>query len=185
MDSQSQELGPRLRLARQRYGLSQRKLAALSGVSNATVSLIERGRFNPTVSTLFKLLSAFPLSIAEFWGLELGEPEQVFFSFDELSRIRHNKVTYWLVGDGSPGGTMTFQYERYEPGMDGREVQMKHDTEIAGFIIDGRLEVTVGEQSRVLKAGDAYRFNGKIPHRFRVVGTQPATSVSCTVPPVF
>lgn len=180
-----EDLGTRLRLARRRYGLSQRKLAKASGVSNATISLIEKGRYNPTVGTIFRLLSALPMSIAEFWDLELGEPEQIFFSFEELTRIKHNRVTYWLVGDGSPGGTMAFQYERYEPGMDGRELQTEAEAEVAGFVIDGALEVTVGEQSRILRAGDAYRFSTKIPHRFRVVGKQPATSVSCTIPPVF
>lgn len=185
VDTQVEDLATRLRLARSRYGLSQRKLAKQSGVSNATISLIEKGRYNPTVGTLFKLVSALPMSIAEFWGLELGEPEQVFFSFEELTRIKHNKVTYWIVGDGSPGGSMTFQYERYEPGMDGREVQTDEEAEVAGYVIEGAIEVTVGEQSRILRAGDAYRFSTKIPHRFRVVGKQPATSVSCTIPPVF
>lgn len=185
LDAQAEDLATRLRLARTRYGLSQRKLAKQSGVSNATISLIEKGRYNPTVGTLFKLVSALPMSIAEFWGLELSEPEQVFFSFDDLTRIKHNKVTYWIVGDGSPGGSMTFQYERYAPGMDGREVQTEEEAEVAGYVIDGALEVTVGEQSRILRAGDAYRFSTKIPHRFRVVGKQPATSVSCTIPPVF
>ncbi len=183
--TQIEDLATRLRLARGRYGLSQRKLAKQSGVSNATISLIEKGRYNPTVGTLFKLVSALPMSITEFWGFELGEPEQVFFSFEELTRIKHNKVTYWIVGDSAPGGTMAFQYERYEPGMDGREVQTEEEAEVAGIVIEGALEVTVGEQSRILRAGDAYRFSTRIPHRFRLVGKQPATSVSCTIPPVF
>ena len=36
-----------------------------------------------------------------------------------------------------------------------------------------------------LAAGDAYRFNGRIPHRLRVRGRGPGITVSCTDPPVF
>ena len=52
---------------------------------------------------------------------------------------------------------------------------------------DGRLCASqpVGDERRVLRNGDAYRFNGRIPHRLRVIGDQPVVSVSCTTPPVF
>ena len=63
----TEDISTRLRAARNQYGLSQRRLARQSGVSNATISLIEKGNLNPTVSTLFKLLSAFPMTITEFW----------------------------------------------------------------------------------------------------------------------
>lgn len=170
---------------RKRYGLSQRQLAKRSGVSNATISMVEKGSLNPTISTLFKLLSAVPISITEFWEDGFEAPARVFYSFDDLTRIQHNKVTSWRVGSGTPGDAMTFMYERYEPGMDGGEIRIDQDHEIVGFIIEGRLELTVGEHRRVLKAGDAYRFNGRIPHRLRVSGSEPVISISCTVPPVF
>jgi transcriptional regulator with XRE-family HTH domain len=63
----TEDISTRLRAARKQHGLSQRRLARQSGVSNATISLIEKGDLNPTVSTLFKILSAFPMSITEFW----------------------------------------------------------------------------------------------------------------------
>ena len=181
----TEDISTRLRAARNQYGLSQRRLARQSGVSNATISLIEKGNLNPTISTLFKILSAFPMTITEFWETDPQIGTRVFYTFEDLIRIRHNKVTYWRVGDGTPDDTMTFQYERYEPGMDGGEIRIDMDHEIAGFIIEGRLELTIGDQRRVLKDGEAYRFNGRIPHRLRVIGDQPVVSISCTIPPVF
>ncbi len=182
---QEPTVATRLRIARQRYGLSQRKLAAMSGVSNATISLIEKDQLNPSVGTLFKIVSAFPMSMTEFWEAEPTRQGRVFYSFADLTEIRHNKVTYWQIGETTPDCAMIFQYERYEPGMDGKEIQTKQDAEMVGFVIEGRLELTVGDQRRVLKSGDGYRFNGKVPHRFKVVGHEPVTAVSCTVPPVF
>ena len=47
-----------LRTARERAGLSQRKLARLAGTSQAAVSCYERGRVSPSVRTLARLLDA-------------------------------------------------------------------------------------------------------------------------------
>ena len=180
-----EDVGERLRLVRQKFAMSQRTLSRQSGVSNATISMIENGNLSPTVSTLFKLLAAFPISITDFWESDHIDVARVFYAAEDLTRIDHNKVTYWRVGAGTPGDLMTFQFERYEPGMDGGEIRIDFDHEIAGFILEGRLELTVGEARRVLKAGEAYRFNGRIPHRLRVIGRQPVVSISCTTPPVF
>ncbi|MDX1401593.1 MAG: helix-turn-helix domain-containing protein [Kiloniellales bacterium] len=179
------EIGERLRTVRLRYGLSQRKLAGLSGVSNASISLIEKGRLNPSIGMLLKILGGFPLSLPEFWEVDVTPRHKHFYRFAELSRIESNKVSYWQVGDSSPKSQMIFQYERYEPGMDGKEVRAKRDCEMAGLIIEGRIEITIGNQSRILGPGDAYRFNGRLPHRIRVVSKAPAVAVSCTVPPAF
>ena len=185
VDPKGDDVGDRLRMVRDQFDMSQRTLARLSGVSNATISLIESGNLNPTVSTLFKLLEAFPISITAFWEGDQPHAPQVFYRASDLTRIDHNKVVYWRVGRGTPGDSLTFQYERYEPGMDGGEILIDKDHEIAGFVLEGLLEVTVGDQRKVLKAGEAYRFNGRTPHRFRVVGKQQVLSISCTTPPVF
>ena len=56
------KIGPRLKALRARHGLSQRKLAALAGVSNATISLIEHGRTDPSMGLLKRILEANRIS---------------------------------------------------------------------------------------------------------------------------
>ena len=59
-----------------RKTLSQRQLARQSGVANATISQIEAGKLNPTVSMLKKVLDGIPISLGEFFG----EPDSNFAS---------------------------------------------------------------------------------------------------------
>lgn len=47
-----------LRIARQRAGLTQRRLAGLAGTSQATLCAYEGGRKQPSVATLARLLAA-------------------------------------------------------------------------------------------------------------------------------
>jgi transcriptional regulator with XRE-family HTH domain len=50
-------------VARQRAGLTQAELAEATGVTDETISRIERGRYEPAVSTLFRLAEALEVSL--------------------------------------------------------------------------------------------------------------------------
>lgn len=52
------EAGELIRQARERHGLSQRRLALRAGTDQAAISRIERGETSPTVETLERLLAA-------------------------------------------------------------------------------------------------------------------------------
>ena len=56
-------LARRVAAARLRAGLTQAELAEASGVTDETISRIERGRYEPAVSTLFRLADALDLSL--------------------------------------------------------------------------------------------------------------------------
>ena len=63
-------LGVRLQLLRVRSGLSQRRLASLSGVSNATISLIEHGKTDPSMGLMKRILESLDVSFAEFFAAD-------------------------------------------------------------------------------------------------------------------
>ena len=71
------EIGQRLKSIRTQLNLSQRQLARQSGVANATISQVEAGKLNPTVSMLKKVLDGIPVSLGEFFGAEFEAPYPV------------------------------------------------------------------------------------------------------------
>jgi transcriptional regulator with XRE-family HTH domain len=71
------DLGLRLRHIRELNGLSQRALARASGVSNATISLIEHNRTNPSLGMLKKILDSVPISVADFFALEMTSDSKI------------------------------------------------------------------------------------------------------------
>ena len=83
-----EDIGIRLKKARMAQGLSQRQLAKSSGVSNAMICLIERGKSNPSLGLLKNVLDVIPISVSEFFSLELEDkPAKVFYEKDELTEI--------------------------------------------------------------------------------------------------
>lgn len=180
-----ENIGPRLKALRASRGLSQRKLAELAGVSNATISLIEHGRTDPSMGMLKRILDSLGVSFAEFFASVGPGAEKYFYSHEELSRIGSGPISYLQVGGDLSGSQLQILYEHYPPGADTGQSMLSHDAEEGGIVLEGRIEITVGEEVRTLSAGDAYRFNSRLPHRFRNTGNEVCVIVSACTPPSF
>jgi len=180
-----QPIGARLRQIRLRQGLSQRQLARQSGVANATISQIEAGKLNPTVSMLKKVLDGVPVRLSEFFSDVPEAPERVFFRADELTEIADGGVSFRQVGANLTNRAIQFIKECYQPGAGTGKHALTHEGEECGLVLRGRLQVTVGEQTAVLRTGDAYYFKSNQPHSFLNPGSEPCELISACTPPSF
>lgn len=189
------DVGARLREVRQGAGLTQRQLAERAGVTHGMISMVEQNKNSPSVASLRKILGGVPMTMADFFEPDRGqEQDKVFFTPSELidlagrlhklqdSDARNGKVSLRQVGDAR-GHNLQILHERYEPGGDTGPQMLEHLSHEGGVVIAGELELTVGDQVRILKAGDAYLFDSRIPHRFRNVGDRPCEVVSACTPP--
>ncbi len=179
------DTGYRLKRLRRTRGLSQRALARAAGVSNATVSLIENGRSDPSLGMLKRILDAMSVSVADFFALDMPSEEQVCFRADELSEISRGSISYRQVGGDLSRRRLQILHERYRPGADTGGPPLAHDAEEGGVVVSGRLEVTVDGRTHVLEPGDAYLFDSRLPHRFRNPGPEECIVVSACTPPSF
>ena len=179
------DVGGHLKAVRVMYRLSQRELAKRAGVTNGTISLIEQNRVSPSVSSLKKVLDGIPMSLAEFFTLDLQANPQVFYARDELTDLGDREVSLRLVAARRPNRAMSILHERYRPKADTGADMLSHKGEEGGVIVSGRIELTVGGQARVLGPGDAYYFTSAVPHRFRNIGDQPCELISASTPPTF
>ena len=81
-DAVSVNIGERLRELREARNISMRTLAARSGLSANALSVIERGKASPSVSTLYKLADALGISITVFFETDLERKQVVFLKSD-------------------------------------------------------------------------------------------------------
>jgi transcriptional regulator with XRE-family HTH domain len=179
------DVGTHLRAVRTMYGLSQRELAKRAGVTNGLISLIEQNRVSPSVSSLKKVLDGIPMSMAEFFTLDLAGKPQIFFLRQDLSDIGSGAVELRLVGGRMAKRSMAILHERYEPNADTGEQMLSHQGEEGGVVVRGEIELSVAGEARILGAGDAYYFNSSMPHRFRNIGREVCEIVSASSPPTF
>ena len=81
--------------------------------------------------------------------------------------------------------SMSILHERYAANADTGEEMLAHAGEEGGVIVKGKIELSVGGDSRILGAGDAYYFKSSIPHRFRNPERDECEIVSASSPPTF
>src|SRR5678815_5231698 len=97
VEPMSIDVGARLKHVREVHGLSQRELARRAGVTNGLISLIEQNRVSPSVGSLKKVLDGVPLSMVEFFTLDVTSAAQVFYAADELVEIGGEGASLRLV----------------------------------------------------------------------------------------
>jgi transcriptional regulator with XRE-family HTH domain len=182
------DIGHKLKTIRKRHGLSQRELAARAGLTNGTISLIEQNRTSPSVASLKSLLDAIPISMAEFFSTLEEEPgPKVFYKSSELIEIAptsDGKVSLRQLGNAEQHALQVL-HETYPPGADTGPEWLSHEGEEAGIVVEGEIEVTVDGNAAVLRAGDGYLFDSRLPHRFRNPGQSTCRIVSACTPPTF
>ena len=182
----SEEVGARLRAVRKAKGLSQRELAKRAGVTNSTISLIEQNRVSPSVSSLKKVLDGLPMTMADFFTLDLpADSEKMIFPKAGQPDMGQGDIEYFLVGAGRKLRQIAILREVYQSGADTGEEMIRHDGEEGGVVISGKLELTVGDRVEVLGPGDGYYFSCSEPHRFRNIGDSVLRIVSANCPPTF
>ncbi|MEQ4539181.1 MAG: cupin domain-containing protein [Billgrantia sp.] len=179
------DVGTRLRELRKARKLSQRELAKRAGVTNSTISLIEQNSVSPSVSSLKKILDALPVSISAFFAGDEPSPPQAFYPAEDLTEIGDGHLSWRLVAARRPDRSMSIIHERYPPGADTGADMLEHDGEEGGVVVAGEIELTVAGEARLLRAGDAYYFDSRLPHRFRNVGEEECVIVSANSPPTF
>ena len=96
--------GKVLRLVRRRRGLTQADLATLAGVSQQTVSLLERGNADSATLRLIKQVAA-PLGITVDLALRWKGPE-----LDRLADARHARLVAAVVSKVGPAWEVVLEY---------------------------------------------------------------------------
>ncbi|MCW8832424.1 MAG: cupin domain-containing protein [Colwellia sp.] len=181
------DVGARLKSIRQLRNISQRELAKRAGVTNSTISMIEKNSVSPSISSLKKVLNGIPISIVEFFANDANveKNQQVVYPAEELMDIGSGEIEMLLVGKSFPRRQMTFLIESYAAGADTGTEMLQNDAEEGGYILEGQIELTVGDEVYLLEKGDSYYFDNNKQHRFRNISEQTCKIISATTPANF
>jgi transcriptional regulator with XRE-family HTH domain len=164
------DVGHRLRELRTERGLSMRALARLSGLSTNALSMIERGKTSPSVSTLYKLSEALEVPITAFFRTEPPRQAIVFRKSYNRSRVEFQRGLW----EGLGGESFVGRVEPFMLTLEGGATSGPHGLVHSGheFVIclQGLLEYEVEEQRFTLQPGDSLLFASKLHHRWRNPG---------------
>ncbi len=189
MSERQVSIGGKLRHARRLKHLRLKDLAARAGCSESLLSKIENNRAKPSLRMLHRIVQALDITIGALFD-EAGEESTVVLrrgSRPVLETASHGRgrgvaLEYLIAQDGSrllqgaihviaPGG-----------GSDGT---IQHQGEELGYVLAGTLELTVGDRTYHLRAGDSFFFPSDLPHGYRNPGPETARVLWVNTPPTF
>jgi transcriptional regulator with XRE-family HTH domain len=182
----------RLRARREDRGMSARSLAKEVGCSPSLISQIETGKANPSVGTLYAIVSALEISLDELFA----DPEPNGDRPEQLSAAERIEGALILRRDRRPSISLAsgVHWERLTPTADPDvdflyvtydvggascppDALMRHNGREYGLVLAGRLGATVGFDSYELEPGDSIVLPSTTPHRFWTIGDEPSTVV--------
>lgn len=183
---ESSKVGSRLRAERERLRISLRELARRVGVSPSLVSQIELDRVNPSVSTLYSLVTELGMTMSEVFGDERpGERVVRQLRTGLAVRPETRRVinlasgVRWelLTPDSDPD--VEFLYVVYPVGAEScpADALMTHGGREYGYVSSGTLGVQVGFEQYELGPGSSIAFDSSSPHRLWTIGAEPAHAV--------
>ncbi|QEN87493.1 cupin domain-containing protein [Labrys sp. KNU-23] len=180
------KIGDKLRELRHRRKLSVREVALRSGVSHSSVSLIERDLISPSLDTLRAVLDALGTTLPGFFiDLKSALPQSPFYRAADLTEIgQPDAISHRVIGLDYPNKSMLLLHETYAPGADSGEAYA-HSAQEGGMVLSGAIEITVDGKVEVLRPGDGYYFDSRLPHRFRNIADGRSEIVSAITPPTY
>lgn len=184
------KMGIRIRHARLTLGLRLQDVASKVGCSESLLSKIENDRILPSLTMLHRIAEALQTTVGKLCAL-LDDPKD-----NVVSRAGERQI---VTMDPLRKGTGTYM-ERllpYDPAHllqgnihvveagGGSEGTIAHEGEEVGFVLEGQLELTVGDQTYCLDADDSFSFRSSIPHGYRNPGPNRARVLFINTPPSF
>jgi transcriptional regulator with XRE-family HTH domain len=163
----SVNVGVRLRELREARKVSMRGLALKSGLSANALSMIERGRTSPSVSTLYKLADALEIHITEFFGSQMDKKDIILIKAEERTRVPFARGVWEGLGGEKFSGRVEPFILTLESGATSGQHSMIHTGHEFVFCLRGQLEYLVEKKLFELTAGDSLLFLAEMNHRWR------------------
>jgi transcriptional regulator with XRE-family HTH domain len=166
----SVDVGGRLRELRQGIGVSMRALARMSGLSANALSMIERGKTSPSVSTLYKLSTAMGVPITAFFREQPSHQEVVFCKGSERTRVQFMRGLWEGLGGEMFVGRVEPFMLTLESGASSGPFGIEHTGHEFVYCLRGQLNYMVEGQQYQLEPGDSLLFAADLRHKWRNPG---------------
>jgi transcriptional regulator with XRE-family HTH domain len=174
------DLGRRIKELRSRQGLSQRELARLVGLTPSTISQIESNSTYPSLPALLRIADILAVDVSTFFTGLRHEARCPVCKRDSsrqiaLDRLPKEAVTgHQLAPLDWEGKAKPFRID-IEPGKGLADHFFVHKGEEMGYVLAGRLQVSIDQKVYELEPGDVVYLTKERPAQWKNPGPETAS----------
>jgi transcriptional regulator with XRE-family HTH domain len=179
-------IGEKLRTLRLRKKLGLVELGAHTGLSPALLSKIERGRIFPTLPTLLRISLVFGVGLDYFFAGAREKPMVAVarkagrVAMPERAGAREIAYRFESLDYGATERRFNAYYAEFLPQAKERARPHSHAGVEFLYVLEGALQLHIGDQEEKLDAGDAIYFDSQVPHAYRRAGTRTCSAIVIT-----
>jgi len=148
------KLGRHLQKLRRDRNISLSQLAFTAGIAKSNLSRIEQGNGNPTVDTIWRL------------AIQLNVPFSTLI-LPISGSIEETDIEIRLIDHGTDNPPVDIYWMSCAPHTEHKAEGHSPGTSETVTVISGQLEIGVGNDIKLLSAGETYTFSADQPHLYR------------------
>lgn len=171
-----EEIAPRLRGLREACGLSMEEISRATGASAEEVARFESGTCEIPVSYLFKVAQACGVDTTVL--ISGGEAHLKAYTLvrkgEGLSVDRRKDYAYKSLAYRFTGRRMEPFIVTVPPKAENELTYAHHPGQEFIFMLEGRLEIRIGQSVVTMEPGDSLYFDSTTPHGLRGLNGKPA-----------
>ena len=164
-------VGKKIKKARTSKKISLDHVANETGFSTQYIKEIEAGKAMPPVGALLQIARSLQIDSALF--LKEQSDEKLTDRVAAYAK-RTSNYAYTTLTPGAENKHLKAFKVTIDAGQDHKGVGYQHEGEEFVYVLDGSMEVSVGEHVNRLKKGDSLHFNSGIPHQMKNTGKKSA-----------
>ena len=169
-------VGANIRGLRQAAQLSLASLAQRADLTKSALSKIENGKASPPIATLMRIADALNLSIADFFQEEAALPKAIHTPKGAGRVITRDGTAFGYAYEAL---ALDYPHKLAEPFVltikpDDPPGDFRHGGEEFMYMLNGKMKVTVGQQTFAMQPGDSLYFDPDQTHSFKVLGKRRA-----------
>mgnify|MGYP004632824951 CR=1 FL=1 len=176
------DIGNKIKELRLKNNLTQEELADRCELTKGYISQLENDLANPSIDTLDTILVVLGSSMGEFFT-ETDSEQIVFGKADYISKSYEDTNITWLVPSAQKNAMEPIISELSYLGS--VESDMPHEGEEFGYVMSGKIRLTVGKRSFIVNKGETFYFKADKKHSIENVADKKAVVLWISCPPNF
>ncbi|MGU3496215.1 helix-turn-helix domain-containing protein [Xanthobacteraceae bacterium A53D] len=184
----ARQIGQRIRAARSARKMTLKELGEKSDLSAAFLSRIERGEAATSIANLIAIATCVDIPLRDLFedtsNSAAAKGYTLFRKAERLSGqlLEANGYQYHGLSATFPDPSLSTFVLEFPVTSDTSVNLLSHEGEEVLYILEGRIEFQIGQDSFVLEAGDCVHLKGERPHMGRNVGTGLARMLMVVTP---
>lgn len=178
-------IGERIKRKREQLDMPLSDLSKKVGISVSALSQIENAKAFPSIITLKTIADSLFTTVGELVGENETLTNNPLIKGAEIKFVKVNTsgTELFLLSHHDNSKQMEPFLLKFVPGSDSSDIMKEHTGQGFLSVIEGKLQMTLGNNEYVLDKGDHFYFNTNTKHSLKNTGRAAASVIWVITPP--